>query len=61
LILDKTKFYAIIIDENDKSYQMDCDLKNVNKDELKLERRFKLILNENENFDINFLDEYLDK
>lgn len=46
--IDKTKFYSIIIDTNNKSYQMDCELKHVNIQDIKMEREFIFETIENE-------------
>jgi hypothetical protein len=60
--IDKTKMYAIIID-NDKSYQLDCEfeLLGLNKDDIIPERKFKMLVDENDEVTFEFLDSYINE
>lgn len=55
--VDKTKMYSIIIDEKEnKTYQMDCELKLINTKEIVAEQSFILNLDEEGNMSFEFLE-----
>ncbi len=57
--LDNKMLYSVITD-SEKSYQMNCDfnLLGLNEDDLKMERKFKMLIDENDDVTFEFLDEY---
>ncbi len=60
--VDNTKMYAVITD-NDKSYQLDCEyeLLGLNKEDIKPERKFKMLVDENDDVTFEFLDSYINE
>ena len=60
--INSNKMYAVITD-NVKSYQLDCEYELLGLDEKDIiaERKFKMIVDENEEVTFKFLDEYINK
>jgi hypothetical protein len=54
--------YSVITD-NEKSYQLDCeyDLLGLYKEDLIAERKFKMLVDENDEVTFQFLDEYINE
>ena len=62
--VDKKKMYSIILDnEEEKSYQMDCELEYVteNVDEVQAERKFNLTVTEDGEMMFKFLNERINE
>lgn len=60
--INDNKMYAVITD-NIKSYQLDCEYELLGLDEKDIiaERKFKMIVDENEEVTFKFLDEFINK
>jgi hypothetical protein len=60
--VDNTKMYAVITD-NDKSYQLDCEyeLLGLDKENIIPERKFKMLVDENDDVTFEFLDSYINE
>lgn len=60
--VDNTKMYAVITDK-DKCYQLDCEfeLLGLNKDDIIAERKFKMLVDENDDVSFEFLNEYINE
>ena len=60
--VDSSKMYSIIVDNN-KSYQLNCeyDLLGLNKDDIIPERKFKMLIDENDECSFEFLDLYINE
>lgn len=60
--VDATKMYAIITD-NDKSYQLDCEfeLLGLDKADIVAERKFKMLVDENNDVTFEFSEEYINE
>ncbi len=56
------KFHAIISD-NEKSYQLDCeyDMLGLNKEDLIPERKFMMLVDENDEVEFDFSDSYINE
>jgi hypothetical protein len=60
--IDNINMYSIISDDK-KSYQLNAeyDLLGLNKDDIIPERKFKMLIDENDEVEFLFLDEYVNK
>ncbi len=60
--IDTTMMYAIITDD-DKSYQLDCEyeLLGLNREDIIPERKFKMIIDENDDVTFEFLEKYINE
>lgn len=60
--VDKTNMYSIITD-GEKSYQLNAEIEVLGLDvnDIIIERKFKMIIDENDEVSFEFLDEYVNK